>query len=160
MSSRCSLAECVDAEALARFAPEFQVASLSVMAARRDGGATNVVATGTNVRGGGECDWIAGPGLALSGDRVAWTAEAAASGGAVRGTFASNDYSQRSFALEAEDVNTAGLTTFTLRSTAADTADRSAWSPAGPDYSSTYREGFVIGSTVRLVVAVEFDYHA
>ena len=51
-----------------------------VMAAPRDGGATNVVATGTNVRGGGECDWIAGPGLALSGDRVAWTAEAARTG--------------------------------------------------------------------------------
>jgi hypothetical protein len=50
------------------------------MAAPRDGGATNVVATGTNVRGGGECDWIAGPGLALSGDRVAWTAEAARTG--------------------------------------------------------------------------------
>ena len=30
-------AECVDAEAFARFAPEFQVASLSVMTARRDG---------------------------------------------------------------------------------------------------------------------------
>lgn len=30
-------AECIDAEAFAKFAPEFQVASLSVMAARRDG---------------------------------------------------------------------------------------------------------------------------
>ena len=30
-------AECVDAESFAKFAPEFQIASLSVMAARRDG---------------------------------------------------------------------------------------------------------------------------
>jgi hypothetical protein len=49
----------------------------SVIAARRAGTATTVVATGTNVRGGGECDVITGPSLALSGDRVAWTAEAA-----------------------------------------------------------------------------------
>jgi hypothetical protein len=89
----------------------------------------------------------------------AFTAAAVAVSGAVRGTFASNDYSQKSFALQAADVNTAGVTSFTLRSTAADTADRPAWSPAGPSYSSTYREGFCIGGTVRLVVAVEFDYH-
>jgi hypothetical protein len=49
----------------------------SVIAAQRAGTATTVVATGTNVRGGGECDGITGPSLALSGDRVAWTAEAA-----------------------------------------------------------------------------------
>lgn len=51
-----------------------------VIAARRDGTATKVVANGANVRGGGECDAISGPGLALSGDRVAWTTEATTSG--------------------------------------------------------------------------------
>ncbi len=89
-----------------------------------------------------------------------FTAEALAPSGAVRGTFASDDYSQKNFTLEVADVNTAGLTTFTLRSTAANTADRPAWSPAGANYSSTYREGFCLGGTVRLVVEVEFDYHA
>jgi hypothetical protein len=88
-----------------------------------------------------------------------FTAEATAASGAGRGTFASNDYSLKRFALQAADVNTAGLTTFTLRSTANNTADRPGWSPAGSSYSSTYREGFCIGGTVQLVVAVEFDYH-
>lgn len=52
----------------------------TVIEARRDGSATKVVARGTNIRGGGECEWISGPGLALSGDRVAWTAEATRAG--------------------------------------------------------------------------------
>jgi hypothetical protein len=89
-----------------------------------------------------------------------FTAEAVASGGAVRGTFASDDYSQKSFTLEAADVNTSGVTTFTLRSAAANAGDRTGWSPTGGSYSSTYREGFCIGGTVRLVVEVEFEYHA
>lgn len=52
-----------------------------VIAARRDGTATSVVASGANIRGGGECrDAISGPALALSGDRVAWTTGATTSG--------------------------------------------------------------------------------
>lgn len=89
-----------------------------------------------------------------------FTAEVANAGGTSRGTFASDDTTLKSFELPAEDVSTVGDTVLTLRSQRANSADRSAWSPSGPDYSSTYREGFDLGDTLRLVVEVAFDYGA
>ena len=77
-----------------------------------------------------------------------------------RGSFASDDYSLKSFELDAGDINTSGDTVLTLRSKAASAADRPNWSPSGPDFSSTYREGFVLGTTLQLIVEVELEYHA
>jgi len=89
-----------------------------------------------------------------------FTAEVANAVGTQRGTFASDDYSLKSVELDASDVVTDGDTILKLRSTRANTADRSAWSPPGPDYTSTYREGFDLGDTLRLIVEVQFDYRA
>jgi len=89
-----------------------------------------------------------------------FTAEATNAGGAQRGTFASDDYSLKSIELDVADVVTDGDTVLKLCSTRANTADRSIWSPPGPDYTSTYREGFDLGDTLRLVVEVQFDYRA
>lgn len=89
-----------------------------------------------------------------------FTAEVVNASHVVRGTFASDDYSLKSLELDPADVNTAGDTVLTLRSARANAADRSAWSPTGPDYTSTYREGFDLSDTLRLVVEVDFEYRA
>jgi hypothetical protein len=89
-----------------------------------------------------------------------FTAEVVAPGGAVRGTFASDDTSLKSIALQVGDIDAAGDTVLTLRSQRANAADRAAWTPPGPDYSSTYREAFDLGDTLRLIVEVQFEYHA
>ncbi|MDK1031354.1 MAG: hypothetical protein QGD94_05060 [Planctomycetia bacterium] len=86
-----------------------------------------------------------------------FTAEVVA-GGNQRGTFASDDYQVHRITLQPGDINTTGQTQITVRSTRANTADRTAWAPAGPDYTSTYREGFDIGQTVRLIIKVDFEY--
>ncbi|MBN2583390.1 MAG: hypothetical protein JXL80_09995 [Planctomycetes bacterium] len=87
-----------------------------------------------------------------------FTAEVTNSEGTSRSTFASNDYDYRSVQLAASDINTSGDTVLTIRSQKADTDDRTNWSPPGPNYQSTYREGFHLGDTVRLIVEVDFEY--
>lgn len=89
-----------------------------------------------------------------------FTAEVTGAGGAVRGTFASGDTSLKSIELDSSDINTGGTTELGIRSGRANSADRATWSPPGPDYSSTYREGFDLGDTLRLIVEVPFEYRA
>ena len=81
-------------------------------------------------------------------------------GGQVRGTFASDDFTVKSFELDPADLDPAGETVLRIRSARPSAADRAAWAPSGPDYSSTYREGFDLGATLHLVVEVTFDYRA
>jgi len=78
----------------------------------------------------------------------------------VRATFASDSYGYRSVSLPGSDVNTSGDSVFRIRSQKPNTDDRPAWSPPGPNYQSTYREGFHLGDTLRLIVEVDFDYGA
>jgi len=73
-------------------------------------------------------------------------------------TFASDDYGAKRVGVPAASVNTAGDTVLTVRSTRPDTADRPAWSPAGPNYTSTYREGLAVAGPIRLIVEVDFEY--
>lgn len=80
--------------------------------------------------------------------------------GTSRGTFASDDHSLHTVALTPSDIDTAGQTELILRSTRAPSDDRPAWAATAPDYSSTYREGVDLGDTLRLIVEVQFDYHA
>lgn len=75
-----------------------------------------------------------------------------------RGTFTSNDYGVHRIDLVPGDINTGGETIFTVKTTKSNTDDRLNWAPAGPDYTSTYREGFEIGSAVRLIVKVNLEY--
>jgi hypothetical protein len=89
-----------------------------------------------------------------------FTAKVTNSEGVSRGSFDSDDYSLKSVELPASDINASGDTVLWLRSQRADSADRPAWAPQGPDYSSTYREGFDLADTLRLVVEVEFEYRA
>jgi hypothetical protein len=88
-----------------------------------------------------------------------FTAEVAVEGGAALGTFASDDYGAKRFEVSASAVNTDDDTVFEIRSTRPDSADRSAWTPDGPDYTSTYREGLAMTGPVRLIVEVDFEYH-
>jgi hypothetical protein len=87
-----------------------------------------------------------------------FTAEVVDGAGQSRGTFASGSTGPKQIALPAESVNGAGDTVLTIRSTRADSADRAAWAPAGPDYTSTYREGIAVMGPVRLIVEVDFEY--
>jgi hypothetical protein len=87
-----------------------------------------------------------------------FTAEVIDGGAQSRGTFASGDTGPKQITLPAESVNGAGDTVLTIRSTRADSADRTAWTPTGPDYSSTYREGIAVTGPVRLIVEVDFEY--
>jgi hypothetical protein len=89
-----------------------------------------------------------------------FTAEVTGAGDAVRGTFASDNYTLKSIELNTADINTSGTTELGIRSGRANTQDRAAWSPAGPDYTSTYREGFDLSDTLRLIVEVQFEYRA
>ena len=87
-----------------------------------------------------------------------FTAEVVDAAGRSLGTFSSADFGPREITLPPESVNAAGDTVLTVRSTRADSVDRAAWAPDGPDYSSTYREGFAITGPVRLIVEVDFEY--
>lgn len=89
-----------------------------------------------------------------------FTAQVVSASNEVRGTFDSDDFTLKSIELDPADVNTAGDTVLKVRSARANAADRPVWSPAGPDYSSTYREGFDLGQTLHLVVEVDFEYRA
>jgi len=61
-------------------------------------------------------------------------------------------------AVAAPAIDTGGDSVFTVRSTRPDTADRPAWTPPGPNYTSTYREGLNVTDPVRLVVQLDLDY--
>lgn len=89
-----------------------------------------------------------------------FTAEVVNDSDDVRATFASDSYGYRSVVLPGSDINTSGDSVFRVRSQKPNTDDRPAWSPPGPNYQSTYREGFHLGDTLRLIVEVDFDYGA
>jgi len=59
----------------------------------------------------------------------------------------------------AESILTDDDTVFVIRSTRGDSEDRSNWSPSGPNYTSTYREGLAVTGPIRLIVEVNFEYH-
>lgn len=85
-----------------------------------------------------------------------------ACGGAVRGSFNSTATGVQQIALTAADIDAAGggEAVLVLRSGRPGNADRPAWAAAGADWSSTYREGVMIGDIVRLVVEVNFEYQS
>jgi hypothetical protein len=89
----------------------------------------------------------------------AFTAQVTDAAGNVLGTFASDSYGLRRIKVPASSLRTDGDTEFTIRSGREDVADRPAWSPPGPDYTSTYREGLVVTGPIRLIVEVDFEYH-
>jgi hypothetical protein len=76
------------------------------------------------------------------------------------GTFASDDYGAKRITVPAGSVNTGGDTVLSVRSARPDTADRPAWAPPGPNYTSTYREGLTVAGPVRLIVEIDFEYEA
>ncbi len=75
-------------------------------------------------------------------------------------TFYSDDAGPKRIAVPAGSVNTGGDTVLTVRSTLLNSDDRPAWDPAGPDYTSTYREGLAVAGPIRLIVEVDFDCQA
>jgi hypothetical protein len=79
-------------------------------------------------------------------------------GGAVRGSFNSSAVGVQQVALMPVDVDAGGEAVLVLGSGRSDAADRPAWSAGGFDWSSTYREGAMVGNVVRLVVEVQFEY--
>ena len=87
-----------------------------------------------------------------------FTAETVDRNGAQLGTFASNQYGEKTFEADASAIDTGGDSVFTVRSTRPDTTDRPAWSPPGPNYTSTYREGLAVTAPVRLVIQLDLDY--
>jgi hypothetical protein len=87
------------------------------------------------------------------------TAEVVDGAETVLGTFASTDGGAKRFEVPALSIHTDGDSEFVIRSTRADSADRTAWTPAGPDYSSTYREGLAVAGPIRLIVEIDFEYH-
>jgi hypothetical protein len=89
-----------------------------------------------------------------------FTAEVADGEGRPLGSFGSAAYGAKRIEVPAGSVHTGGDTTLAIRSTRADTADRPAWTPAGPNYTSSYREGLAVAGPVRLIVEVDFEYHA
>jgi len=87
-----------------------------------------------------------------------FTAQVVDADGEVRATFASNDYGPKHFEIPGESIRTGGDTVIVIRSAQADSADRPAWTPEGPDYTSTYREGLALAGPMRLIVEVDFEY--
>ena len=88
-----------------------------------------------------------------------FTAEVADGEGASLDSFDSADYGPKHILVPAGSVNTGGDTLLVIRSTRGDSADRPAWSPGGPNYTSTYREGLAVTGPIRLIVEVDFEYH-
>jgi hypothetical protein len=87
-----------------------------------------------------------------------FTAEVTDADGTVLGTFASTDYGAHHIEVPAGSIRTDDDTVFFIRSARADAADRTAWAPTGPDYTSTYREGLAVTGPIRLIVEVDFEY--
>jgi len=88
-----------------------------------------------------------------------FTAEVVDGDGTVLGSFASSSLGPKRIEVPAASVHTDVDTSFTIRSTRADSADRSAWIPGGPDYTSTYREGLAVSGPIRLIAEVDLEYH-
>ena len=88
-----------------------------------------------------------------------FTAEVTDAEGTPFGTFDSDDYGPKRFEVPADAIRTGDDTAVLISSTRPDSADRPAWSPAGPNYTSTYREGLAIAGPVRLIVEIDFEYH-
>jgi len=88
-----------------------------------------------------------------------FTAEVVDGDGRVLGSFGSADYGPKHIEVPADSICTDGVTSFVIRSTRADSADRPAWAPSGPNYTSTYREGLAVAGPIRLIVEVDFEYH-
>ena len=88
-----------------------------------------------------------------------FTAEVADGEGTPLGSFDSADYGPKRILVPADSIHTGADTSLVIRSTRDDTSDRPAWSPGGPDYTSTYREGLAVTGPVRLIVEVDFEYH-
>ena len=55
-------------------------------------------------------------------------------------------------------IDTGGDAVFTFRPPRPDTAERLAWTPPSPNYTSTYREGFNVAGPVRLVIQLDLEY--
>ena len=68
-------------------------------------------------------------------------------------------YGPKRILVPADSVNTDGDTSLVIHSTRDDAADRPAWNPAGPDYTSTYREGLAVTGPIRLIAEVDLEYH-
>lgn len=75
-------------------------------------------------------------------------------------SFESADYGPRHVLVPAGSVNTGGDTSLVIRSTRPNSQDRTEWTPAGPNYASTYREGLAVAGPIRLIVEVDFEYRA
>jgi hypothetical protein len=88
-----------------------------------------------------------------------FTAEVADAAGQTLEDFLSDDYGAKAVAVPAASINTEGDTVFTIRSARPDSNDRPEWTPPGPNYTSTYREGLAVAGPVRLIVEVAFEYH-
>ncbi len=86
-------------------------------------------------------------------------AEVADTAGSPLATFDSDSYGSKHIAVPAGAVNPNGDTVLVVRSGRPEADDRPAWSPAGPNYTSTYREGLAVAGPVRLMVEVAFGYH-
>jgi len=89
-----------------------------------------------------------------------FTAEVVDGDGAPLGTFGSGDYGPQHIEVPAGSVRTGDDTVLVIRSTRADSADRPLWTPGGPNYTSTYREGLAVAAPIRLIVEVDFEYQA
>lgn len=88
-----------------------------------------------------------------------FTAEVADAAGTTLDSFASDEAGPRRVEVPPESIDTSGDTSLFIRSARPDSDDRPAWSPPGPDYTSTYREGLAIAGPVRLILEVDFEYH-
>jgi hypothetical protein len=88
-----------------------------------------------------------------------FTAEVVDGAGAQLATFGSADTGAKRVEVPAASILTGDSTTFTVRSTRSDAADRPVWTPAGPDYTSTYQEGLAVVAPVQLIVEVALEYH-
>ena len=87
-----------------------------------------------------------------------FTIEVVGAGGAVRGSFSSSAAGVQQVALAAADVAAGGDAVLVLRMAGPASADRTAWAAGGADWTSSYREGVMLGGVVRLVVEVNFEY--
>ncbi|HUX01734.1 MAG TPA: hypothetical protein VMY35_12225 [Phycisphaerae bacterium] len=87
-----------------------------------------------------------------------FTAEVLDNADAQVATFASGAYGAKSYEIQPSGINTAGDSVIKIKNTNFDTQDRAAWTPPGPNYTSTYREGLAVAGPVRLIVQLDFDY--
>lgn len=87
-----------------------------------------------------------------------FTAEVLDNADAQAGTFASDSYGAKEVEIQPTGINTGGDSVIKIKSTKPDTQDRTTWTPPGPNYTSTFLEGFLVGGPVRLIVELDLDY--